>query len=113
MKTTSKLARLCATLGRVTLKGTATILAATLVATLAGAALFAPAAQAQTWIEPVRGGPLVIWVAEDSGWAYRTPFRPDLIVRQGSGRNCDTTYEQTMTAEGLVWRPLIMCPIED
>ena len=103
MKTTSKQASLYATLWRVTLKGFATI--------LAGAALFAPAAQAQTWSE--RGGPVAVWVADDPGWAYRTPFRPDLIVRQGSGRNCNTTYEQTMTAEGLVWRPLIMCPIQD
>lgn len=72
-----------------------------------GALPFAPAAQAQT-----QGGPIV-WVQADPGWAYRTPFRPDLIVRQGSGRFCETTYEQTMTADGLVWRPLIMCPIAD
>ena len=84
-----------------------------MLAGLAAAALFAPVAQAQVWSQQAPGGPVVVWVSSDPGWAYRTPFRPDLIVRQGSGRNCNTTYEQTMTAEGLVWRPLIMCPIQD
>lgn len=69
--------------------------------------LFAPAAQAQS-----QRGPIV-WVQADPGWAFRVPYRPDLIVRQGSGRFCETTFEQTMTPEGLVWRPLIMCPIAD
>ncbi len=85
-------------------------------ATLAGlavTALFAPAAQAQVRSDQVLGVPVVVLVSEDPGWTYRTPFRPDLIVRQGSGRNCNTTYEQTMTTDGLVWRPLVMCPIQD
>lgn len=72
-----------------------------------GAMLSPPAAQAQT-----QRGPIV-WIQADPGWSLRVPYRPDLIVRQGSGRFCETTFEQTMTPEGLVWRPLIMCPIED
>ena len=86
--------------------GRAFACAAALVTASAGIA-FAPAAQAQTQ----RG--LVVWVQADPGWAFRVPYRPDLIVRQGSGRFCETTFEQTMTPDGLVWRPLIMCPIAD
>jgi hypothetical protein len=77
------------------------------LAAASAATAFAPAAQAQTQ----RG--LIVRVQADPGWAFRVPYRPDLIVRQGSGRFCETTFEQTMTPEGLVWRPLIMCPIED
>ena len=71
------------------------------------AMLLAPAAQAQTQRGPI------IWVQADPGWSLRVPYRPDLIVRQGSGRFCETTFEQTMTADGLVWRPLVICPVQD
>ena len=71
------------------------------------AILFAPAAQAQTQRS------LIVRVQADPGWAFRVPYRPDLIIRQGSGRSCETTFEQTMTTEGLVWRPLVMCPRAD
>lgn len=69
--------------------------------------LFAPAAQAQTQRS------LIVRVQADPGWAFRVPYRADLIVRQGSGRSCETTFEQTMTTGGLVWRPLVMCPLAD
>ena len=44
------------------------------------------------------------------GAEHRWPYRPDLIVRVGPpGDGCEMTYEQTLTTDGLVWRPLVDC----
>ena len=41
-------------------------------------------------------------------------YRPDLIVRMGPpGGKCTLTYEQTLTADGLAWRPLVDCEPRD
>jgi hypothetical protein len=48
------------------------------------------------------------------GGEYRWPYRPDLIVRMGPpGGKCTLTYEQTLTADGLAWRPLVDCEPRD
>jgi hypothetical protein len=44
------------------------------------------------------------------GAEHRWPYRPDLIVRVGPPDDrCELTYEQTLTIDGLVWRPLVDC----
>ena len=70
-----------------------------------GAPVYAPYAEGPRPIVVRRAG---------YGGEYRWPYRPDLIVRMGPpGGKCTLTYEQTMTGDGLAWRPLVDCELRD
>ena len=102
--------------------GTGAIASALLVAGSQGAAaqaapsVYAPYGRpgfvgAPYGLEPA---PLIVRRTYAYGAEHRWPYRPDLVVRIGTaGGRCALSYEQALTPDGLVWRPLVGCDDRD